>query len=153
MDYVYFATGPNKLNHLSMPNCSSEGTPAAAPDAALPVPFLESLQRQHPIHWLNGLPILTDDLTWSASSDKRAERTRSSIPLFMTGALAALRLGPGAANLEGARAGAERVAWGIQDALSVQQSPEQGSALDLLSAYSCGEGSKFHGLEGLEDDG
>jgi len=53
-----------------------------------------------------GLPLLTNDLLLS-----------SNIPLFITGRLAGLRLGPGAANLEGARMGAERIAWKICELL------------------------------------
>lgn len=34
-----------------------------------------------------------------------------------TGKFAALRLGPGAGNLEGARIGAERIAWAMSDVL------------------------------------
>lgn len=41
------------------------------------------------------------------------------MPCFFTGALAALRLGPGAANLAGARAGAERVAWAVEGLFGV----------------------------------
>jgi len=41
------------------------------------------------------------------------------VPCFFTGALAALRLGPGAANLAGARAGAERVARAVEELLGV----------------------------------
>lgn len=51
---------------------------------------------------VGGLPCLTDDLTW-----------KEDMPFFVTGRLAGLRLGPGAGNLEGARMGAERVAWKI----------------------------------------
>jgi len=42
---------------------------------------------------------------------------KEQVPLFVTGKLAGLRLGPSAGNLEGARVGAERVVWGIQDVL------------------------------------
>ncbi|KAI9763254.1 MAG: hypothetical protein M1835_007878 [Candelina submexicana] len=53
-----------------------------------------------------GLPCLTDDLMLA-----------DNVPCFVTGRLAALRVGPGAGNLEGARAGAERIAWKIQELL------------------------------------
>lgn len=65
---------------------------------------LESFQAAHPIGNVNGLPILTDDLQWS-----------SDVPLFVTGRYASLQLGPGAGNLEGARLGAERIAWRIDE--------------------------------------
>lgn len=77
-------------------------------------PFLDSLRRntKTPLTTLGeggrGLPTLTQDLAYS-----------DSVPLFFTGALAALRLGPGAANLAGARQGAERVAWGVEEILAL----------------------------------
>lgn len=42
---------------------------------------------------------------------------REDVPLFVSGKLGMLRLGPGAPNLEGARLGAERIAWGLDDVL------------------------------------
>ena len=39
------------------------------------------------------------------------------VPLFVTGRLASLRLGPGAGNLAGARVGAGRITWRIEDVL------------------------------------
>lgn len=67
------------------------------------IPFLEPVRRQHPIDTEGGFPCLTPDLAWS-----------EHVPLFVTGQLAALRLGPGAGNLEGAREGAERVVCGLE---------------------------------------
>lgn len=40
------------------------------------------------------------------------------VPLFFTGKTAGLRLGPAAANLAGARSGAERIVWKIEDLLN-----------------------------------
>jgi hypothetical protein len=77
----------------------------ATPDITS-IPFLRSLQRDVPIDTLGGLPVLNDELMY-----------HDDVPLFFTGALAALRLGPGAANLAGARFGAERVAWGVERVL------------------------------------
>ena len=45
-----------------------------------------------------GLPCINDDLMWN-----------SKVPLFVAGRLAALRLGPAAQNLVGARMGGERI--------------------------------------------
>ncbi|KAK9899262.1 FAD binding domain-containing protein [Cystobasidium minutum MCA 4210] len=70
------------------------------------LPFLQTLLKTHPIHGHGGLPCLTNDLTW-----------REDVPLFVTGRLASLRLGPGGGNLGGARIGAERIAWSIMDHL------------------------------------
>ncbi|KAJ5507667.1 hypothetical protein N7527_009810 [Penicillium freii] len=70
------------------------------------MPLLREMNDQYPIEVKSGLPCLTNDLSW-----------RDDVPLFMTGRMAALRLGPGAPNLEGARVGAERVAWGMEEVL------------------------------------
>ena len=70
------------------------------------LPFLQDMRKKYPISTVSGLPCLTDDLQWS-----------SDVPLFITGRFAGLRLGPGAANLEGARVGAERVTWRLQEIL------------------------------------
>ena len=52
------------------------------------------------------MPCLTDDLAWA-----------KDVPLFVAGRLAGLRLGPDCGNLEGARAGAERIAWAVEEVL------------------------------------
>jgi hypothetical protein len=70
------------------------------------IPFLQTLQHQYPIDCVGGLPCLSDDLMWT-----------EDVPLFVTGRLAGLRLGPGAPNLVGARVGAERIAWNVEDVL------------------------------------
>jgi hypothetical protein len=70
------------------------------------IPFLQTMQKQHPIKYVGGLPCLNDDLMWN-----------DDVPLFATGRLAGLRLGPGAPNLVGARVGAERIAWNVDDVL------------------------------------
>ena len=67
---------------------------------------LRDLFKEKEVDCVDGLPCLTDDLMWS-----------EDLPLFITGRLASLRLGPGAGNLEGARMGAERVAWKIGELL------------------------------------
>lgn len=79
------------------------------------VSFLQSMLTVSPIETLAGLPVLTDDLAWSPA-----------VPLFFTGGLAGLRLGPGAANLAGARLGAERVAWAVEEALAASTSSRGG---------------------------
>jgi len=70
------------------------------------LPMLDSIKKSYPIPTVNGLPCLTNDLQWN-----------EEVPLFMTGRFAGLRLGPGAANLEGARMGAERIAWRLEEIL------------------------------------
>lgn len=90
-----FSTKVYKPNHIFFATGS-------APDFSS-IPFLASLQAERPIPTINGLPRLTEDMAYD-----------DDVPLYFTGALAALRLGPGAANLAGARMGAERVAWAVE---------------------------------------
>ncbi|KAF2671450.1 FAD binding domain-containing protein [Microthyrium microscopicum] len=70
------------------------------------LPFLQTIQKKFPIESHGGLPCINDDLMW-----------KDEVPLFVTGRLGALKIGPGAANLAGARSGAERIAWSIADIL------------------------------------
>lgn len=70
------------------------------------VPFMQGIIRSRPLSMYGGLPTLTQDLMWD-----------SECPVFITGRLAGLRLGPGAGNLEGARQGAERIAWKVSELL------------------------------------
>lgn len=107
----------------------------ATPDATR-LPLLQTLREQQPIDFCGGLPALTDDLAWSAD-----------VPLFVTGRLAALRLGPGAGNLEGARMGAERIAWAVQDRLDKVSEAEVGERRDSVTErYVAGLGSRFESL-------
>lgn len=66
--------------------------------------FMKPILDEHPIDIVQGLPCLTDHLQWN-----------DTIPLFMVGKNASLRIGPTSANLDGARLGAERVGWKIQN--------------------------------------
>lgn len=111
------------------------------------LPYLQTMVGKYPIASYDGLPALTDDLMWKAD-----------VPLFMTGKFAALRLGPGAGNLEGARTGAERVAWAMPDVLgkateisSTNASREVDDAGDETAEadgwrYKIGIGSRFQAL-------
>ncbi|KAF3001342.1 hypothetical protein E8E13_005959 [Curvularia kusanoi] len=119
------------------------------------IPFLDSLRSCHPIEYVGGLPCLTDDLMW----DK-------DVPLFVTGRLAGLRLGPGAPNLVGARIGAERIAWNVEDELRKRgrlgkkgsgkgerrdSGFEQGSsdAEGEYESYASARANRFEGLVGV----
>jgi cation diffusion facilitator CzcD-associated flavoprotein CzcO len=66
--------------------------------------FLNNILDNHPIELIQGLPVLTDNLQWN-----------NEIPLFMSGKNAQLKMGPSSANLDGARLGAERVGWYLQE--------------------------------------
>jgi hypothetical protein len=98
------------------------------------LPYLQTLLKSHPIHGQGGLPCLTDDLTW-----------REDVPLFVTGKLASLRLGPAGGNLGGARAGAERIAWSIADYLKGDEPrcEEQNSSQKDLLDYASARGNRY----------
>ncbi|KAH8694925.1 FAD binding domain protein [Talaromyces proteolyticus] len=100
------------------------------------MPLLQSMNRDYPIETMNGLPCLTDDLMWKAS-----------VPLFVTGRLASLRLGPAAPNLEGARAGAERIAWALEDVpgMTCTGADRPREEEDLHKAF-CGLGNRYSSL-------
>lgn len=66
--------------------------------------FLKPMINENPIDIVGGFPCLTDNLQWN-----------NQVPLFMLGKNAALRMGPTSANLDGARLGAERIGWYLQD--------------------------------------
>ncbi|KAL2827071.1 hypothetical protein BDW59DRAFT_171597 [Aspergillus cavernicola] len=97
------------------------------------LPMLKNMHREYPIETIQGLPCLTDDLMWKAE-----------VPLFLTGRLAGLRLGPGAANLEGARLGAERIAWAMEEVMGKKAF---GMEVDKSTECFCGLGNRFAGLD------
>lgn len=101
------------------------------------LPYLKNIVEKYPIEAYDGLPALTDDLMW-----------KEDVPLFVTGKFAALRLGPGAGNLEGARLGGERVAWGMEDVFGEKDA--EAEDLDRRDSnsmrYAAGIGSRFEAL-------
>lgn len=102
------------------------------------LPCLQSMNRDYPIEIMQGLPCITDDLMW-----------KKDIPLFVTGRLAALQLGPGAPNLEGARLGAERIAWSLEEILE----DKDGSKEEEPSLLSfAGLGNRYAGLFDAKED-
>lgn len=111
IDYIYYATGI-QTNFQTLP-------------------FLQTMQRKHPIHSCGGLPCITDDLMWN-----------SEVPLFITGRLGALKIGPGAANLAGARSGAERIAWSIAERLDNCE-----DRFDDTDLYRLGIGNRYTALD------
>lgn len=98
------------------------------------MPLLSNINAQYPIDVIEGLPCLTDDLMW-----------RDDVPLFMTGRLAGLRLGPGAPNLEGARLGAERISWSLDEVL------ERKTKIGEQCEGFCGLGNRYASLLGDGD--
>ncbi|KAK4496771.1 hypothetical protein PRZ48_012754 [Zasmidium cellare] len=100
------------------------------------LPYLQKIVDKYPVESFDGLPALTDDLMWKAD-----------VPLFMTGRFAALRVGPGAANLEGARLGAERIVWGLRDVFKEGDVGEGDEEDGREVRYASGIGSRFESLE------
>ncbi|KAF7715660.1 Uncharacterized protein PECH_001262 [Penicillium ucsense] len=100
------------------------------------MPLLSNMHNQYPIETIGGLPCLTDDLMW-----------RHDVPLYITGRLGGLRLGPGAPNLEGARLGAERIAWSLEEVLGKDR--EIGEQCEGF----CGLGNRYASLIGSAEGG
>lgn len=109
------------------------------------IPYLQTMLKQHPIRTIGGFPCLTDDLMW-----------RDDVPLFATGRLAGLRLGPGAPNLIGCRVGAERIAWNVEDVLRktgkdrIREDDEVGRGDDHLDVFAAARSNRFHALQNSE---
>jgi hypothetical protein len=60
-------------------------------------PLLQDVLNVYPIDCVNGLPVIDEHLRWHGCE------------LFIMGGLAALRVGPAARNLSGARAASDRI--------------------------------------------
>lgn len=106
------------------------------------LPYMQSIVSEYPMETYDGLPALTDDLAW-----------RDDVPLFCAGKFAGLRLGPGAANLEGARAGAERIVLAVEKILgSGEEKTRRDSGYegdgDVVDGkrYEAGLGSRYEVL-------
>ncbi|CAI9626928.1 unnamed protein product [Alternaria burnsii] len=112
------------------------------------IPYLQSIQQQYPIKCIGGLPCLNEDLMWD-----------DNVPLFVTGRLAGLKLGPGAPNLVGARVGAERIAWNVDEALkkldklsnNAQDESGDNSSDEKMVAYAAARDNRFDSLFELDD--
>lgn len=112
------------------------------------IPYLQNIQQQYPIKYVGGLPCLNEDLMWN-----------DDVPLFVTGRLAGLRLGPGAPNLAGARVGAERIAWNVDAALKnlsklindAQDESDDDSDDEKMAAYAAARDNRFDSLSKLDD--
>ncbi len=101
------------------------------------LPLVQKLLDKVDVPIKGGLPCLTDDLMLA-----------ENVPLFVTGRLAALRVGPGAGNLEGARAGAERIAWKVQELLGSRRDGDawQAGFEGGLSTHNLGLTNSFGAL-------
>lgn len=118
------------------------------------LPYLQTMLKDYPIQSLGGFPCLNEDLMWE-----------DDVPLFMAGRLAALRLGPAAPNIGGARVGAERITLALDELLSSSGSNEpkrylveeenvldgrRDSGVGLFN-YASGTGSKYSSLVEVSD--
>ena len=68
------------------------------------------------------------------------------VPLFVTGRLASLRLGPGAGNLAGARVGAGRITWRIEDVLGSGMERADEGEVERFE-YAIGHSNRFERLK------
>lgn len=101
------------------------------------LPYLQTMQRKYPINSYGGFPCINDDLMW-----------KDNVPLFTLGRLSALRLGPAAPNIGGAKLGAERVAWAIEATVkpSGWQESEEEESNDEITGYLSGHGNMYSAL-------
>lgn len=104
------------------------------------IPAVQPLLEMDDVRCVGGMPCLTDDLMWN-----------EEIPFFVTGRLASLRLGPGAGNLEGARMGAERVAWKVGELLREWKSVESVVVVDGMGKEEGDSGNGSTEEEGAVD--
>jgi len=114
------------------------------------LPYLQNMLKDYPIKGVGGYPCLNEDLMWA-----------DDVPLFVAGRLAALRLGPAAANIGGARVGAERIALALEQHLAGRKAffgsewdtvreGERDGEVDQFN-YACGVGSMYSCLQGREE--
>ncbi|KKA29542.1 hypothetical protein TD95_005369, partial [Thielaviopsis punctulata] len=122
------------------------------------LPYLQTMLQKFPIRGLGGFPCLTEDLMWS-----------KDVPLFMTGKLASLQIGPASPNIGGIKIATERIGLAVEDLFDKMArdaqvrymlgngqcgEEEEGGECesedsldeDLLLSYVIGEGSKFQCL-------
>lgn len=103
------------------------------PDCAK-LPLVRELQAQWPVAVVGGLPVLSKDLQWGGCEQ-----------LFVVGALAALQVGPDAANLMGCRRAAQVVAQSLGLRLWQRSLRPRDGSLTIC-------GNRYAAFEDSEDD-
>ncbi|KAG5932381.1 hypothetical protein E4U59_007518 [Claviceps monticola] len=102
------------------------------------LPYLKTIQKKYPINSFGGFPCVNEDLMW-----------RKDLPLYCVGRLSALQLGAAAPNIGGAKLGAERVAWAIEDTIkpSGYREDENAPCIDGgMTNYLSGHGNMYNAL-------
>ncbi|GJN72372.1 hypothetical protein PLICBS_006445 [Purpureocillium lilacinum] len=106
------------------------------------LPYLRGMLDKHPIQGFGGFPCLNEDLMWA-----------DGVPLFVAGRLASLQLGPAAPNIGGAKLGAERISWAIEDLIKPSGWEADGGREDRASGgmagYLSGHDNRFSCLAGV----
>jgi hypothetical protein len=102
------------------------------------LPYLQTMISKYPVKSVGGFPCVTESLMW-----------RDDVPMFLAGRLGMTQLGPAAPNIGGARLGAERIAWAIQDTVKpsgAEEWDEQDQEHEALNEYASGTGNMYNAL-------
>ena len=105
VDYIWLATGcENVIEKFSV---------------------LNNLRKVLPIKVVNGLPVLSEDLSWASTSNDNVNENKWKFlarkRLWCMGSIAGLQLGADALNIVGARHGAVKIAKAIRDDMHVSE--------------------------------
>lgn len=111
------------------------------------VDALRPILKEHPIEAVGGMPCLTSELMWN-----------EGVPLFVTGKLGGLRLGPAAGNLEGARLGAEFISGKMASISSAWQHMKDSEEIpseeiNMSQLLGLGRANQFEILEDQANEG
>ncbi|ERT01139.1 uncharacterized protein SPSK_07301 [Sporothrix schenckii 1099-18] len=100
------------------------------------LPYLQTMLDKFPIETVGGFPCLAEDLQWAPD-----------VPLFCSGKLAMLRIGPAAPNIGGVKLAAERIGLAVEERLRQQKRRDGEDGMeetpDEQTDYFSGVGSKY----------